>query len=222
MSPVVREPRHYIVSDGKDVPCDLDVIDGREHGMWWRATDTGAYLRRLRLRAVLLHHTGGEGPPERVYSTLWNRRLSIHFVIDQMGRVTQMADVTRTATQHAGRMNGASVGVEIVSRGHGQPLPGHWRHPYVDTVHGHEVRFMRLFDAQIDAAEKLSRWLCEHIGVPFQFPLDQRGRVRRGFLGTDALDTFEGVMAHYHCSESKVDVDPHTMDVLAQRAEQHP
>lgn len=212
--------RQSIVIDGADVPCGFDVFDGRALGTWWHASDKGARLRTRPLRAIVLHHTGGEGPPDRVYRTLVNRQpsLSIHFVIDQMGQITQMADATRTVTQHASKMNGASIGIEIVSRGHGQPLVGHWRHAYRDTVHGHEMTFLRLYGDQVDAADILTQWLCAYLGIPNRYPVDRHGRALRGFLGDEALEAYDGVMAHYHCSERKVDVDPYTMDQLAARA----
>ena len=66
---------------------------------------------------IVLHWTGGEGSALSVWSTLMQRRLSVHYVIDRDGQVYQMADPMRTVTYHCGPQNDRSIGVEIVSYG---------------------------------------------------------------------------------------------------------
>jgi hypothetical protein len=71
----------------------------------------GDPLRKI--RQLLLHHTGGDGPdPASMYQTLWNRRkLSVQFSAEDDGRIFQYLDAKECAW-HGGALNGASIGCE--------------------------------------------------------------------------------------------------------------
>lgn len=91
------------------------AVDGRALSppIWWAPGRPGARRRKAPARAVVFHWTGGSRGVEGVASTLRQRGLSIHFVVEPSGRVVQCADLD-TVTLHAGAANEWSIGVEIV------------------------------------------------------------------------------------------------------------
>lgn len=93
----------------------MTVIDGRtlKPPIWWAPGKPGARRRKAPARAVCWHWTGGSRGVEGVASTLRQRGLSIHFVVEPSGRVVQCADLD-TVTFHAGAANEWTIGVEIV------------------------------------------------------------------------------------------------------------
>jgi len=172
---------------------------------WWEPGQvTGARPRRQPVRAVVVHHTAGERGAAAVCATLRARRLSIHFVVDFDGRVTQHADPATTVTYHAGAANSWSVGIEIVSRGVAPPT-GRVREIYEDRVHGRKVRFLRFFPEQIKAAQVLCEELCERFGLPLQVPTWRGGELVKRVLTASEQREFHGVCGHYHLSTRKVD-----------------
>jgi hypothetical protein len=210
-------PGRHIVIGGREIPCGFDVWDGSVMGTWWTKRDAQARCReRTRdVRGIVVHYTAAENPPHAMYQNMTARRVSCHFAIDQMGVPTQFADPLETVTAHASKANGWTVGIENVSRGRFPPFQGHHRADYIDEVHGRSIRFLSLYPEQLEGNIRLVSFLATVLGIPFTFPRGADGRVKRGFLGDEALEKFAGILAHFHCSETKTDVDPRTMDALA-------
>lgn len=193
---------------------DVHVIDGREsevlieddlEPMWFKAR---AFEKTP--RAVLLHHTAGEGGHKQLYRTLALRGLSVHFGIDGAGRIIQYADLA-TRCAHAGTANAYSVGVEISNRGRAPALEKFPRNSYMDRCHSRPVRFLRFHDVQTEAAYKLSLALCHALAIPFRFPMEG-GTVRRTEMAPSELATYCGLLGHLHVSGRKIDPSPHIMD----------
>lgn len=178
---------------------------------WWSPGDVGCRPRTEPVRAVVLHHTGGEGDAEQVCRTLRARRLSIHYVIEADGTIVQCADPATTVCYHAAAANAWSIGVEIVSRGLAPALRPRARTDYADTVHGHRLRFLRFLAPQAVAARELCEALCGRFGLPLAVPRDAGGHVRLERLCDDELAAYRGVLGHLHVSGRKVDPSPHLL-----------
>jgi hypothetical protein len=86
----------------------ITVIKGRRYGI--RAW-TGDPMRKV--RQIMVHHSGGDGRnPSGMFETLWRvRGLSVHFAVEDDGRVFQFLD-PEVVAWHGGAANGRSVGIE--------------------------------------------------------------------------------------------------------------
>lgn len=217
----LAELREQVLFGGEwfDTP-GVEFHNMRHRGLWWDADDPGARNRIEPIRALVVHHTAGEGDVEQVYRTLRNSKnragrpspLSVHFIIDG-GSIYQMADIA-TVTQHAGTANGWSVGVEICSRGTAPNLPAHSRPEYSDTAHGRRLDFLRFTSDEVRAAKALCRVFCELTGLPHTFPIEDgtSAMVRRGELSAKELRNWHGLLGHMHITSRKFDPSPHIMD----------
>ena len=195
------------------------IVDGRSMSppTWWHAGTRGTRRRRKPPRAVVLHHTGGERDAVGVCSTLRDRGLSIHYVIDASGKVTQHADPDLAVTFHAGGANEWSIGVEITNRGVAPASKARARVAYQSTMHGRPTTFLRFSPDQVDAAQRLCEYLCERFGLPLRVPCDSALVATRAVLDLPALSAWRGVLGHYHIERGKVDPSPHLLDELATR-----
>lgn len=190
-----------IIVRGEPVYCNADVRTWNEPGGLRFFTRTV----RSSTRAVMLHHTGGEGGGEQVHRTLVTRRLSVHFTIDQLGTIWQYVDADAYC-QHAGKANPWSVGVEIANRARAPGAHPIWtREECVDRVHGRNRKATRFYAAQIDAALELVRALCSAYDLPIDVPRDADGKLVRTVLPANDLAAFRGVCGHYHANLKKVD-----------------
>lgn len=221
------EVREQILFGGQWFDCPgVRIHNMRHRGLWWDADDPGARERREPIRAMILHHTGGEGGVDQVYRTLKNRKnaagrpspLSVHFVIEG-DTIYQLADVA-TVTQHAGSANGWSVGVEICSRGAGPNLKGHKRNNYIDHVHGARVNFLAFTSNEVHAAQRLCKAFTDLTGLPLRFPTapGSETKVLREKLSERELRNWYGLLGHYHVSRRKIDPAPDVMDAIQRRA----
>ena len=177
---------------------------------WWALGDVGVRARTEQVRAVVVHHTGGEGGAEQVCRTLRARRLSVHYVIDYDGAVTQHADHD-VVTYHAGQANGWTIGVEVVNRARPPATTAHPREAYRDVVHGRESARLRFTPAQVEACRALCRRVCAEYGLPFDVPKDPSGALITTTLAPQVLATYRGVLGHYHVTSRKIDPVPHLL-----------
>lgn len=182
-------------------------------------TDAKRHARRRKMpvRAVLWHFTGGEGNVDTMCRTLASRRtagapdgLSVHLYISQAGVIYQLADLD-LVTLHAGVANEFAIGIEVANKGRG---PSHKKWPrdkYTARVHGRRVTFLDFYPEQYRAAKALNDALLRLFGLPCARP------------GTDALlspkvlGEFKGVLGHYHVSRHKTDPGPRLLDALVPR-----
>lgn len=174
---------------------------------------------------IVLHHTGGDGDgAARVYNTLFrDRRLSVHFVVDDDGRVFQFLDVMEKAW-HAGKANRQSVGIECNLFPLVDAKPNYYSERRNDrtnnvphdtatfVVHGRTFNSFVMPDVQVDSACRLSAgiWAALHraTGLPrFEvaplFPHDEGGQIPR--TNIDAPQEHEGLIAHFHLTPRKID-----------------
>lgn len=214
----------------KICPCDIEVVDGREDGLWWDYTDkeNTAGRRTEPMRFGVLHHQAGEGKANQCYENLNKREnpkqpgdfdyLSVHFEIDQVGVITQMADLD-TVCHQAGSVNAVSWGVEIASLGLGRSSQKYPRESYTDIVNGVTHRdYLKFYPAQVEAAYKLCVYANTMLGLPLDIPRDATGmRALRVILPKYKLDVFRGLIGHYMITVKKPDPSPHLLDELISR-----
>lgn len=213
-----------LVYQGRTVPADVEVVDGREHGLWWEPgedTETEPNAGQC----LTWHFQAGVGGPQQLHRVLRNRGLSVNLQMDLDGRITQMADLS-TWTYHAGDGNQWGPGIEIAGFGIATAWRrmrallrrrGHRPTTYYDTVHGHRQRYFRLLPAQMHAAFRLYLALERVMGLPTRWPMvPGTGRVVRTVLAT--RERWHGHLCHYHWTGRKWGVDPATADQLAARA----
>ena len=219
-----------LVYKDKICPCDIDVIDGREDGLWWDYNDKdNTSGRRVEpVRFGVIHHQAGEGKARQVFDVLNKREnpkkpgdfdyLSVHFEIDQLGVITQMADLDTVCHQASG-VNQVSWGVEIANLGLGRPSHAYPREQYTDMVNGVTHRdYLKFLPAQVESTFKLCLYANVLLGLPLVIPADaSRMKARRSVLPKVELDTYRGLVGHYMITEKKPDPSPHILDELIRK-----
>lgn len=190
------------------------IIPGKNEGLWFAPGDKHTRKRRMPPTNVVLHHTAGEGGAHQVYNTLKARGLSVHFVIDSDGRITQMADPGTTVTFHGSLMNETSVGIEIVNRGVPPAITGHLREVYRYTFRGVPRNFLGFYPRQIQATWELLLVLHQMFDIPLVWPEDQN------VMTPEAAQAYHGILGHHHFVQTKIDPSPHLWGKLAELREQ--
>lgn len=135
-------------------------------------------------RGVMIHWTGGERGADAVVKTLADNKLSVHFIVEEDGRIVQTADLSSRCS-HGGIGNGYYLGIEVVCRGYATKVdlavamltnPDlrrrdfiDWsakRDTYRDTIAGQSVHMASFNPAQLRSVV----WLCETLSAHFKFP----------------------------------------------------
>lgn len=183
--------------------------------------------RRQKVRAIVLHWTGGIGGAAQVYRTLRARTgprtpdgLSVHHVIEADGTDVQMCSYDLTCL-HAGFANEWSVGIEVVCPG----MPGAAaalerkrgiNRPLVTEPLRRRKGFSYLdfTPAQYDAVTRRVEQLCDLLGIPRRVLEDDRGELVRTDLNEVELKEFGGVLGHYQCHPAKSDPGPKVLKHL--------
>jgi hypothetical protein len=204
---------------GAAFPTSVPVVHGgdikRAAGgtCWWKLPSKHLRTRRDEIRAIVLHHTAGEGNGTAVFNTLVKRGLSVHFTIDANGRVIQHADV-HDVTFHAGDANGWSVGIEVVNRGIPPELPRAKRDIITQTVHGKKRPMLAFYPEQIIATRYLVHDLCSLLQLPVSVPLTSDGVMWTTVLPSAVLAAHRGVLGHFHLTAKKIDPVPHLLEAM--------
>jgi hypothetical protein len=164
-----------------------------------------------------LHHSGLYHSGT-TFEVLHNeRKLSVHFILDDDGTLYQTLDLVECAW-HGGKNNGYSVGIEVDSRALADKVPDAYNKYNCDKykVTPHKSRFDKLqknfingyefTDKQYETLIRLGKGLMDvfpKINSNPDFPRDAKGRVIKEAL----LDSSKhcGFICHYHASANKID-----------------
>jgi hypothetical protein len=198
----VTQSAQEIIVHGKPVRCLAPV----RH---WTATGMH-FLTRMRigeLRWIVNHWTGAENRAEAVFDNMCERRVSVHFIVDQLGTIWQTAD-TAARCAHAADNGGNSwgIGIEVINRGHGSaPMKGFVRPRRTEVIHGHKVTYGDFFEPQIASVIALNAALCTAYGLPMRVPQRPDGTVWPTTLPAASLATFRGCLGHLHLDAVKPD-----------------
>lgn len=195
-------PSGVIIVHGERVTVDARVKT-------WHETGLAFPERRGRsvTSAVVLHWTGAENPPDRLFANMRAARLSVHFAIDQQGSVWQFMDAhLRGAHCHAHGANGFAVGCELINRGSDLKCPtqGIERQLRREAIHGRAVTYAAFTEPQITAALALTEALCRTYGLPMLVPRE-RGDVLATAMSLGEARAFRGVVGHLNFERGKVD-----------------
>ena len=147
------------------------------------------------------------------FNVLKNRKLSVHFLIDNDGTIYQVMDCNDIG-YHAGnwKVNTKSIGVEISnayypkyqdiyrSEGFG-PRPT-WSGV---KVHGKILEpFLGFYPVQVEAFKALAKALHKVYDIPLVAPMENNQLVETIYNDVKNA-TFKGVVSHYHITTRKID-----------------
>jgi len=201
-----------IIIGGEPVFVGAPVKLWTDSGLEFKASGKNARSRNRPVDLLVLHVTGGEGPPPQVFRTLSGRGLSCDFVIDFDGVIWQHSDPANVCTFHAGFVNDRSIGVEIVNYGwtNNPKLKEKWeplREQYDTVIHGRKIKMARSNNAQHAATLALCDALtsCGRLSIPRRFPRDQHGRLITSAMTRAEIADFRGVIGHFHLTSAKID-----------------
>ena len=206
---------------GQQYYCTAPVLTWRDHGLEFQPGH-GARERRETVELHVVHVTGGEGAPPRMFSTLEKRELGVEFAVDVDGTIWQFCDPLEVDTFDAGYVNRRSVGTEIVNYGYRSrraeiPFRGRDRPTYETTIHGRRLRMARSWPVQIASLLALQETLasCPKLSIARALPRDSRGELRTGLMTRQEVADYSGVIGHFHVSRSKIDPGTDVLDALA-------
>jgi hypothetical protein len=214
-SPVI----HWFDHNGFD-GYTREAVENRATGK----TRSGArYGHRPRgvwdISQFVVHHSGGDGPtPAGMFQTLWRDRwLSVHFAIEDDGRIYQFLDPIELAW-HAGSHNKISVGVECCLYPLASQMPdfysaenckrrGNLPHTIGHYVrHGQKIKSFEMPSQQVFALASLVAGVYVALDLeprPPKFPRGVDGAIPTG-LAANPL-AHKGMIGHYHCTKNKID-----------------
>jgi len=164
-----------------------------------------------------LHHSGLYHS-QTTYEVLHKqRRLSVHFILDDNGVLYQTLDLKEKAW-HGGGNNPMSVGIEIDSRASAQRFPDAYdayhqkkykvgpRKVRQDNVQGMKINGFDYSDAQYKTLIKLGMVMVRifpHIAANPDFPRTAAGAVIKSVLASP--QKHKGFICHYNTTKSKWD-----------------
>lgn len=173
-----------------------------------------------------VHHSGGDGRnPSGMYETLYNtRKLSVHFAVEDDGRIYQFNDVVERCW-HAGGHNRIAVGVECCLYPDAAKRPNYYsaanrkrtgnlqHQKAVDVIHGRERKVFCFTEPQVDALARLAAgtWIAVEIAqgidasdiVAPRFPRDANGAIPRTVV--QKAKQHVGLIGHLQCTPKKWD-----------------
>lgn len=211
-----------LILGGKVWPCDVPVFNPGDHGLEVKIGDGARrrFPKQTELDLFVLHWTGGENPPPKVFDVLDGRELGVEFSIGKYGDVWQFADPILVDTFDAGPVNKRSAGVEIINCGwksEGRASASNFREEYTTRLHGRPRRFTRFYPAQIRAAIALVDAIIksEQTLIKRRIPRDGSGALITSVMGGGQLAAYEGVLGHFHITADKSDPGTDIFDAFA-------
>lgn len=218
--------------DGYETARVVRTIEDRRTGRERRKVVSGRrYNKRpegaASIRSFVVHHSGGDGAdPSGMYETLHNRRkLSVHFAVEDDGRVYQFLDVEERAW-HAGAVNDMSIGAECCLYPAAEEVPGFYNKkrrerfgnlPHrrkVQTIQGITLETFWMPDQQVDALARVIAgcwagmfWFYD-VGPKrfFAPPLFPRNpEITYNYIGKSKAREHVGLLAHLHAARRKWD-----------------
>ena len=177
------------------------------------------------IRQFFIHHSGGDGRnPSGMYETLHNQRgLSVHFAVEDDGRIYQFLDAVECAW-HAGSHNGYSIGVESCLYPDAEADPLYYTEPNLsrrgnlphesqfEVLQGERRKVFCFTAPQVEALALLASgcWVgiamltknVAKFNIPPAFPKVDGVIPRSVFAGNEQ---HVGLIGHLHCTPKKWD-----------------
>lgn len=200
----------YILVSGKHEPCDFKVVSPDEPGAM--VFTKGFYNDPLLHPTLFVLHWDGCKSSRSCFEVLQQRGLSVQFMLDADGTVYQGLDPADGTCWHAGSVNRRAWGVEICNPVYpSRQDPQHPRPLSTMQVRGDKAPILGFYPEQIEATVKLCHWVCNYTGIPKQLPAlkGKPGVVYNSYIRGPGekwnVNGFEGVCAHFHQDDNKVD-----------------
>jgi hypothetical protein len=181
----------------------------------WRKKPNLKQLQAI-VSQFFLHHSGLYRAKTTFHVLHNQRRLSVHFILDDNGVIYQTLDL-REKAWHGGGNNPMSVGIEIDSRAHASRFPDAYdeahckkygvlpRRKRIDYVQKRWMKGYEYNDKQYEALIKLAialKKVFPKMGS-MQFPTNSKGRVLKHIISKPKKHA--GLICHYNNSKSKND-----------------
>lgn len=207
-----------LIWNGQPLETKAHVIDWRAHGMQYEHGEV--FRRKQPPYQCVVHHTGAENAPDKVFTNLKKRGLSVEFVMDVTGHIYQFADPCKVQAAHCKGLNATSFGIEIQSRGFGvrpATIPAatwaRWekdvpRGIYRAKINRKEVQYAMLRSDQLEA-------LCDFIEAFVEAGILE-ARIPKLDVTLPRVQAlaFKGVLGHYMVSQDKLDPGPQAFEEL--------
>lgn len=165
----------------------------------------GGHSNRTAPPTQVVWHWDAALSGDSCYKILKKRGLTYHGVIDNDGTFIQFLDLSKHVAWHAGHrgVNRRSIGVSLSNAVYTKYQSYYERRwgprPVIEAeVHGKDHTLLGYYDAQIETATKLIRFINEVFSIPFSSPDITT-------VMEDPED-YEGHLAHYHITKRKWDV----------------
>jgi hypothetical protein len=208
------------VEDRKTGKVTTKVIKGKRYS---NRVAFGDPLKAI--RQFFIHHSGGDGRnPSGMYETLHNQRgLSVHFAVEDDGRIYQFLDAEECAW-HGGGHNGCSIGVESCLFPDAERDPHYYSEPYltkrgnlphesrVEVLQGVRRTVFCFTEPQVEALARLAAgcWYglamltksVAMLNTPPAFPKVDGKIPRSVFAGHQQ---HVGLIGHLQCTDQKWD-----------------
>jgi hypothetical protein len=151
---------------------------------------------------------------ESCHKVLKNRGISVHFLIDNDGRIFQTMD-TQHGAWHAGgsKWNHKSIGVEISNAYYTKYQDWYVRNdfgerPIIDDayVHGSKLsEHLGFYDVQKQALIALWAAIHKATNIPIEVPTNDNGSLVEAVDSKVSRGTFKGFVNHYNLTRRKID-----------------
>lgn len=206
------------VQDRKTGKITNIVVEGKRYSTRnWRSDLTLKQLQEL-VTQFFLHHSGMYRAKDTFSVLHVERRLSVHFILDDTGVIYQTLDLKEKAW-HGGGSNAMSVGIEIDSRAHAYRFPDAYdeahckkygvlpRRKRIDDVQKMWLEGYEYNDKQYESLIRLAIVLKDVFPktADMKFPMDKNGRIIKHALASSVAQKHCGLICHYNNSTAKND-----------------
>lgn len=155
------------------------------------------------LQHFVLHETAGR-TAAGCKKTLLKKGYGVHLILDRDGVLTCHGDLACDVMTHANQLNKTSIGIEVVNpyapkiaRGmEFDAIPAEWWTWIADKK---DRRYVLPTAAQLITLERIVPFLCDKLGIPYEFPtahLNRSNRKIKGWRIPPRKRPAPGVVAH--------------------------
>lgn len=201
----------YFIYKGQKIPTDFPTVTFDEPNGLKAKSEHMKKVSGDRKINLFVSHWDASLTSRNTQKILDQRGLSVHFLIDNDGTIFQTMDLNDIAFHTGDGYNSTSIGVEIANAYY--PKYQKW---YVENgfpsrptwtnieVHGKKLEpFTGFYQVQINALEKLMKWIYKNIDIPLEVPVKSDGKMYSTVY--PEIKKFRGFVGHYHLTERKID-----------------
>ena len=144
-------------------------------------------VRTKPLQHFVLHETAGR-TAVGCKTSLLRKGYGVHLILARDGGVSCHGDLANDVMVHANQLNDTSVGIEVVNpyapkiagKMNVQTLPAQW---WTWCPDREDRRYVLPSQAQLKTLSILVPWLCDKLGIPYEFPTGHFSKKLRKIKG---------------------------------------